>query len=169
MSILRIMNPDSDRDHPNKTGVKFIADRDLSALTKYLRMLGLDCTYDGGLPRTQVALLAALENRILLTRTPFPDTKKVQVIQIKSIDPIQSILQLFRHTSAKDQIQPFSRCLDCNNLLERIQNRQAFEIPKSVRDRDLPLWWCSNCRKVYWHGTHVEKMKQRLECLNLDI
>ena len=36
------------------------------------------------------------------------------------------------------------------------------EVPASVMERKLPLYRCPKCSRIYWHGSHIERMKRRL-------
>jgi uncharacterized protein with PIN domain len=58
---------------------------------------------------------------------------------------------------------PLSRCLPCNGELKR-------RLPVAVRERVPPytfdtqreFWECDGCGRVYWAGTHAERILTRL-------
>jgi hypothetical protein len=54
---------------------------------------------------------------------------------------------------------PFHRCLSCNGTIERIDSRDAVEaVPAKVAAWCNEFYRCGRCGKVYWKGSHVEKM-----------
>jgi hypothetical protein len=61
-----------------------------------------------------------------------------------------------------------SRCMNCGGILERVDK-------EAVRDRIPPktyLWLdeyfiCQSCGKVFWHGTHWQRIRERLQKLSL--
>lgn len=136
-------------------------------------MLGIDCFYDGGLSLTGAICLAAEQDRILLTQKPVAETKRVKVFRIRDQDPTAQLIQIASSFSIDKCIKLFSRCLECNTQLERYSyddnDRHTRimparpDIPASVIKRQLPLFQCPGCAKVYWHGSHVERMIERLK------
>ncbi len=142
--------------------MKFVADGNLSRLAKRLRILGFDCYYDGGMSLIDAINLAAEEQRILLTTKPIADTLKVKSVKIESYDVDEQMRQLSKLFSLADGADPFSRCLVCNVLIVEESDPDPEEVPESVVERGLELYRCPECRRVYWHGSHVERMKGQI-------
>ncbi|MBI5345807.1 MAG: hypothetical protein HZB76_01505 [Chlamydiae bacterium] len=62
---------------------------------------------------------------------------------------------------------PFSRCLICNELLEKVDEKLILEqVPTNTRLYSKNFWYCKNCKKVYWEGSHTDRMKQQLQKMN---
>ncbi len=56
-------------------------------------------------------------------------------------------------------LQP--RCPICNGETERIGKNQAAElVPDFVAISNDDFLKCKNCGKIYWHGTHTEKIDE---------
>ncbi len=146
--------------------LKFIVDGDLKPLVKRLRMLGLDCHYEGGTSIADMIQTALLEDRILITLKAVPDTARLKVLTIHGDDPDEQLRLVAGAFPFRGHIQPFSRCLVCNAMLEDLQpsgDDEEIDIPASVRQRGLPLFRCPQCKRPYWHGSHIKRMKAMLE------
>jgi len=146
--------------------LKFIADGDLKPLAKRLRMLGLDCDYKAGTSIADMIQTALLEDRILITLKAVPDTIRLKVLRLDSNDPDEQLRSVAEAFPFQGHIQPFSRCLVCNVQLEDLQlsgDDEEIDIPASVRQRGLPLYQCPQCKRPYWHGSHIKRMRAMLE------
>lgn len=132
-------------------------------------MLGFDCAYDGGLSLPRAIARAILEERLLLTRRPVAETKRLRVIKIDDSDVEKQILSLELMVGLKSRVQPFTRCLICGELLSSSDPPQfEFELPPRVASRKPMILNCIRCKKVYWEGSHVEKMRERLSRLGFE-
>lgn len=148
---------------------KFIADVNLSKLVKKLRMLGIDCAYKGDYTIMQLFTICANENRILITDKPLPETKRVSVIRLSTSKMNEMLLELGNYITYDELIQPFSRCLKCNVLLTKIKKEDVLdfknikqEIPERIMNSDLQLECCETCRKIFWQGSHFQRMNDEL-------
>jgi uncharacterized protein len=62
------------------------------------------------------------------------------------------------------EIKEFTRCMECNSLLERIEKEKVFNtLPKKVQEWHNEFVQCSGCGKVYWKGSHYEKMRKIID------
>ena len=144
--------------------IKFIADVMVGKLARWLRVLGFDVAYSNVLHDDEIVRLANSENRIILTR----DTGLVarcrsgQCLLIKSGDYKEQIQQVL-HTFDLKQFNVFSRCLECNTLLEDVDKEAVFErVPPFVYLTQDRFATCPSCNRVYWHGTHADEMLKRI-------
>jgi len=58
--------------------------------------------------------------------------------------------------------RPFSRCLVCNTLLKRGNDKLFSDVPPASREVIKEVYTCSGCGKTYWHGSHVARMRCKL-------
>lgn len=58
---------------------------------------------------------------------------------------------------------PFSRCLVDNAPLRPASVVEVVSVPEAARQGDGPLLACPECARVYWPGSHVRRMRARLE------
>ncbi|MDX1486027.1 MAG: Mut7-C RNAse domain-containing protein [Alphaproteobacteria bacterium] len=58
---------------------------------------------------------------------------------------------------------PFSRCLLCNLPLDAAPEATHALLPESAKALAAEATWCRACAKAYWPGSHVARMRRRLE------
>jgi uncharacterized protein with PIN domain len=63
-------------------------------------------------------------------------------------------------------MKPFTRCLECNTTIEEVSKEEIFyKLPPRTREYFNIFWKCSGCGRIYWEGSHYEKMKAFTESL----
>lgn len=144
----------------------FVLDSHLGKLALYLRMMGFDTNYRNDFQDKELARLAILEQRILLTRDrQLLMLKSVQQgYWVRSLDPEKQIVEIIDHFKVSHFIQQFSRCLRCNEVLVPVDKN-------AIRDRLEPktklyfneFKYCTGCNQIYWKGSHYEHMLQFLK------
>jgi len=143
---------------------RFVADVMLGRLARWLRALGYDTLYFHDAPDRRLLAVALAERRRLLTRDVAlaPRAREAGLlVRAEELD-----LQIREVTDACGLAgrRVLSRCLECNGVL-------ASATPEAVRGRVPPytfatcreFWQCSDCRRVFWAGTHVAGILRRLE------
>ena len=153
--------------------VAFLVDANVGRLAGLLRALGLDTAHDPSLDDPALARLAAQEGRILLSRDRLLLRRNAVTYGrlVRAHDPDAQLLEVLRFFGLKPPFAVFSRCLRCNDPL--------VPVPKAeIMDRLLPLTKryftefrrCPSCDRVYWAGSHHERMLERVErvCLELE-
>jgi uncharacterized protein with PIN domain len=141
--------------------VSFIADVHLGKLAKLLRMLGFDCLYHNNYTNQQLINIAAGTGRVLLTRN---STLSRSAFFIESEDAMQQLKQTLTAFPLVGAIKPFTRCIVCN---ESLQSKEKAEVEMLLKRNTAiyynQFWQCKQCQRIYWKGSHYEKMKQQLE------
>lgn len=147
---------------------RFLADRMVERLGRWLRIMGVDCARAGQVPAGQVLERALEENRVLLTR----DTRLARRRRRPPIEFIQSdhlelqLVQVLRAWEIDPVARACSRCVRCNALLGPLAPAEAGpRVPARVVASGAPLAACPVCGRVYWPGTHRARMMRRLEQL----
>ncbi|MDX1601233.1 MAG: Mut7-C RNAse domain-containing protein [Anaerolineales bacterium] len=145
---------------------KFVLDVHLGQLARYLRMLGFDVLYSNDEEDRALARRADVEDRILLTRDRnLLKHKRVHFGRyVRSPDPRQQLLDVMRRYDLLSDIDPFTRCLSCNGLLQEADpNHVESRVPPDARREYDEFQVCQQCGNVYWSGSHVEAMKGLIE------
>ncbi|MCC7201808.1 MAG: Mut7-C RNAse domain-containing protein [Nitrospirae bacterium] len=145
--------------------MRFIADEMLGRLAKWLRILGYDTAYFRHIRDSELLRLSVAENRILLTRdTLFIKRRGLRNFLFISYDkPFEQIRQVVRELSIPYPTEPFTRCVMCNNILEPFTREDACRtVPEYVCKTQDVFGRCSICHKIYWKGTHYERMERVL-------
>jgi len=150
--------------------MKFLCDRMLGTLAKWLRIFGFDTLYAGSnIEDEKLLKLAKDEERILITldKKLIFDARRenIKVFKIISTDINYQLRQVLKNTKIDEKFF-LSRCLLCNNLVEEISKKNVKKIvPKRVFENNKKFWYCKNCNKVYWKGSHFENMIQKIKKL----
>jgi len=146
--------------------MKFVCDDNLGRLARWLRTLGFDTIFDRAITDDQVLSAALAESRTIVTRDHRLAEKTLarQAVLLAATDPLEQVVELIR--AAGLQIDPariFTRCPMCNNPVERVEKEDyTSEIPPYVYRTKDRFTRCSACGRIYWCGTHVDRMKEKL-------
>ena len=145
--------------------MRLVADAMLGRLAKWLRVLGFDTLYwrgdDAGLVRLTVE-----QNRLLLTRdTRLPARLPPgQTLFIENDHYDEQLRQVIEHLGRPPRVG--RRCLRCNVLLEAVE-RAALrgQVPEFVWYRHDRFARCPGCLRIYWEGTHFQRMREAVHRL----
>jgi uncharacterized protein with PIN domain len=150
------------RPHPLRE-VRFVLDNHLGKLAAYLRLLGFDTLYRNDYDDEVLARLSVEERRILLTRDRGL-LKRGDVTHgywVRATDPEQQLIEVIRRFDLGRATRPFNRCLLCNNLLESVSKEEVRErLPPKVREQRVEFHICRSCDRIYWKGSHYQRMAQ---------
>jgi uncharacterized protein with PIN domain len=150
---------------------RFLADANVGRLARWLRAYGYDAAYAAHVDDSQLIGRALAEGRVLLTR----DSGLMQrrVVARGSLPAV-----LLRSDRVDDQLRQvvgelelagdraLSRCLECNVELEPRPKAEVSErLPPHVRATQVRFSECPRCGRVYWPGTHWQRMRERMGAL----
>ena len=146
--------------------LKFILDVHLGKLAKYLRLCGFDTNYRNDYNDPEIICLASLEKRIILTRDLGILKNKLVThgYWIRSQLPEEQLKEVLIRFDLKNMIEPFSRCTECNGVIADVPKTEVMErlLPKT-RQYFQEYKKCPDCDRIYWEGSHFEKMKKNIE------
>jgi uncharacterized protein with PIN domain len=151
--------------------VKFVVDGMLGTLATWLRIAGYDTLFDHSLDDHQLVRLARSEGRILLTRDrELARRRGVRSLLVSSDSLDEQLLQVLAEFTltpdrpfASLEGRPFSRCPVCNEPLRPLDPLAArAKVPPYVAQTQRQFSLCPICQRVYWRGTHWQRMKEHL-------
>ena len=146
--------------------MKLLCDHMLGTLAKWLRFMGYDTAYPGPLDDTELLLLAGREGRVLLTRDKELASRSSGAIRVRSDDLEEQIREVASALRLRI-VDPLSRCSVCNAVLIPARKEDVSDqVPEGVRARHDTFWRCPSCGRVYWQGSHWDKMVERLDHLS---
>jgi uncharacterized protein with PIN domain len=152
--------------------LRFLVDGNVGRLARYLRMAGFDTLYEAAWSETDIVQRAQHEPRVLLTRN-LNLLKRKQIVFgrcIRASDPIGQLREaaaLFAITSLE---KPLVRCLQCNALLQPVSKQTILPRLEPLTSRYFTVFTiCPCCDRIYWHGSHAEKMSGLLAQAGLRI
>ena len=143
--------------------VRFVLDVHLGRLARYLRMLGFDARWRPDARDDEIALTAAAEHRIVLTRDSGLLKRRVVThgYRVRESDPERQLHEVVGRLDLLRLVVPFRRCLCCNALLEDVRKDEiADALPTGVRERHDDFRRCPSCRRIYWAGSHRRRMER---------
>jgi uncharacterized protein with PIN domain len=146
---------------------RFLADTMLGRLAAWLRILGYDAEYFRGADADLIAR-AERDGRILLTR----DTG---ILRRRGVPPHlfirdDRVMAQLRQVIAACHLAPAPtaprRCPRCNVLLEPRTKAEVFDrVPEFVWSHQDVFWGCPTCGRVYWAGSHRQRMDETIRAL----
>jgi uncharacterized protein len=144
--------------------LKFLVDYMLGKLARYLRMLGVDTVYFTKSDLAGLIEKASHEKRIILSR----NTKLKRIDGLLNFvfinddlpdKQLREVLRYFNIHISADLL--FTRCLTCNQKLVVANHEEARrKVPPYIFETNIKFFLCSQCKKIYWEGTHLKKMKE---------
>ncbi len=151
--------------------LKFVLDVHLGKLAHLLRMLGFDSIYHNDYNDDEIRAISSKEKRIILTRDQ--NLLKAKIVThgywLRSTKPLEQVIEIVRRFDLKSSIKPFIRCLDCNGLIKKIKKTKIVPpLPDHVLSCYQEFFQCSICNKIYWQGSHFQKMKEKISLIIRD-
>jgi uncharacterized protein with PIN domain len=148
--------------------MKFIVDNNVGRLARWLRALGYDTLFINPIDDGELVEIARREGRIILTkdtgifRRRLVASREVKAIQVQGDDWREQLAQVVRELRL-DTAPRFTRCLECNALLEvRTRDQVRPHVPPFVYRTQEDFLACPACGRHYWQGTHWQRMRRDL-------
>ena len=159
--------------------MKFICDRMLGKLSRWLRIAGYDTLYvaelgfdikyeDDYMANNYIDRILLTKDKALYNKAISTNRKAYLVISSEVGEQLKELENLgvkFRPV--------MDRCSVCNRFL-RIPKKEEIEsvLKEQGIENDLSelyeLWYCEECKKLYWKGSHWKNMLKFLEKHSID-
>jgi uncharacterized protein with PIN domain len=149
---------------------RFITDRMLGTLTRYLRFMGYNTIsansgFKEGNAKEDTLLLACAEreDRILLTRDAELSRRgKERAVLVRSDDVMEQVQQLVDRGLIVRRLV-MDRCSLCNTSLRMATEDEIAGAEYAPRDKTgLSFFWCRQCNRLYWNGSHTKQLLVRI-------
>jgi uncharacterized protein with PIN domain len=147
--------------------LRFVCDAGLGGLARWLRAAGYDASWLPDAADADVVRQARELRATLLTTDSLMMQRRVLrdgIVPALWLPPtLTKAEQLSLVLREFDLALLPPRCMSCGGELRRVEKEQ-------MRDRIPPRTWrwldeyfaCTRCDRVFWHGTHWEKIRQQL-------
>jgi uncharacterized protein with PIN domain len=147
---------------------RFVCDRHLGRLARMLRTLGFDTLYRNDWTEAQIVAIARREERAVLTGSRAllkrRTVGRARLIRSDLVD--EQTREIVRRFGLAERVRPFARCNRCNGELRPVPKREVLaRIPPRTRAWLEEYLTCAACGQLYWEGTHVERMRARIESI----
>lgn len=142
---------------------RFLCDEMLGRLAHWLRAAGYDTDIaDESVNDRALLAQAVKEKRLFITRdrklTEYRHAPGV-VVLLHSNSMHDCAKELQKYLSINWLINPFSRCMLCNTPLTIAAPSCLEKVPKQSRASVKQLFYCPQCDKFYWEGSHVRRLR----------
>lgn len=152
--------------HPATVPTAFVLDVHLGKLARYLRLLGFDSIHQPDFDDDTLVALSTQQARTLLTRDRqlLMRTALVNATFVRSEEPKQQLVEVVDRLRLRESIDPFVRCLVCNGVVTPVSKASvAPSLPPSVRRRHEKITMCPDCERVYWPGSHHQRLQDLVD------
>jgi uncharacterized protein with PIN domain len=151
---------------PAADAPRFLCDEMLAALARWLRAAGYDAALvPPSAPDPQLIDQARAEQRVLVTRdrTLAAEAKAIRAVLLPEGSLDDQAAALGRALRLDWRLAPFTRCMIDNEPLRPATADEIAAMPETSRNRPGPFRACPRCGRLFWPGSHVRRMAERLE------
>jgi uncharacterized protein with PIN domain len=151
----------------DNSDIKFICDDNLGKLARYLRVGGFDTIYEKSISKSRLIQISLDENRYILTRA----RRLIERTLVRKFflinhdlwsDQLRDVINHFNLQYSSKRM--FQRCLEDNAVIVPVNKtviknlvwQYTYENHDSFRQ-------CPVCKRIFWTGSHITVMKQRLQ------
>jgi uncharacterized protein with PIN domain len=149
------------REQPLRA-VRFVADAHFGGLAHLLRMSGFDTLYDNHYRDEAIEAIAAAQRRIVLSRDRELLKRRgiTHGCYVRALRPADQLREIFARLDLARSARPFTLCLTCNAPLHEIAKDRILErLPPLVRAHYERFSTCECCGRVFWEGSHWQRMR----------
>jgi hypothetical protein len=150
----------ADAPHP----VRFALDVHLGKLASLLRLAGFDAVVVA--EDVDLANTAARDARVALTRDV--GLLKRNVVRhgywVRHTDPESQLAEVLERFDLVDRMNPFTRCVRCNVAVVPVSAEAVSDrLPPRTRACFREFHTCPLCGRIYWQGSHYDRLRRLLE------
>ena len=140
----------------------------LGSLARWLRFFGYDTLFpEPGPPDRELAELARERGRWLLTRDHELASVGPRTVLIRSDGLEDQLAEVFSRLDLQPEATlENARCSECNAEFEQVSKEDVAEVvPPHVLATAPRFRRCLGCGRVYWPGTHTERILERMAAI----
>lgn len=154
MTVRLRQNRTDSRNSEGFSPPAFDVDGMLGALAKWLRILGFDAAFPCKAPS---------RGRLYVTVRRIAGRSDTIIVEDR--DPLEQLKQVLQTTGISPDPELFlTRCLICNVPVHDISREKAEgRVPEEVLQIATIFNECPKCGRVYWEGSHNERIRRRLQ------
>jgi uncharacterized protein with PIN domain len=151
--------------------MKFVTDRMLGKLSRWLRLFGYDTLEINKQENEDDTLLAVAEKegRILVSRDRALVRKAIKrgigTYLVQSSEIMEQLREMQEEFGISIEPQ-LDRCTLCNSVIRKVKPEEMeivrakdYVYPDRLRE-GTEFWLCNNCGQVYWQGKHWENIME---------
>ncbi len=132
----------------------------LGKLAKYLRFMGYDTFYPpSSMSDEEIIRIGREEGRVIITR----DRELAHLgngVFVESDNYEEQLRFMIKKFNLSTE-NMLSRCSICNTPLVQVPKEKVRDkVPEYVYEHTNEFYLCPNCGKIYWYGTHTERIEE---------
>jgi uncharacterized protein with PIN domain len=142
---------------------KFILDVHLGTLARYLRMLGIDSLYKNDFTKDEIVKISLENKRAILTkdRNLLKRNEITHGYWVRNDELVKQAKEVIERFDLVSSVKEVSRCMECNSILIPVDKKEIENVlPPKVKVQQNEFNRCPACNKIYWKGSHYERMKK---------
>lgn len=147
---------------------RFVIDVNLGRLARLLRVLGFDVWWSSDADDQTLADISLDQRRILLTRDRGLLKRRAIThgLFVHSQQPEEQTLEVMRRLDLRRRVAPFTRCVRCNGRLATVAKEQVIDHLEPLTRRYYDEFsQCTECGRIYWAGSHFERLTSLVDGL----
>jgi uncharacterized protein with PIN domain len=145
---------------------RLLCDEMLAALARWLRAAGHDTALaEPGAPDAALVQRCREEGRVLVTRDrSLAGARAVVPAVLLMTEDLDDQARALAERLDLDWLKaPFTRCMMDNAVLRPATAGEIAALPGQTRTLSGPFRACPVCGRLFWPGSHVRRMTERLE------
>ncbi|MFL6087719.1 MAG: Mut7-C RNAse domain-containing protein [Mycobacterium sp.] len=147
---------------------RFVIDVNLGRLARLLRVLGFDVWWSSDADDQTLADVSLGQQRILLTRDRGLLKRRAIThgLFVRSDHPEEQTLEVIRRLDLAQRLAPFTRCVRCNGRLVAVTKDEVIDhLEPLTRLYYDDFSRCTDCGRIYWRGSHRQRLVSFVEGL----
>lgn len=144
--------------------LRFLLDVHLGKLARYMRLCGFDVFYDPAFADdNDIIALSLDEKRVVITRDTglLKNGKVTRGYWLRSSRPDDQLKEILSRFDLFGRIALFTRCMECNSVLEKVDKEMIeAKLMPGTRKYFNEFYLCRGCDRIYWKGSHYNRMKE---------
>ena len=135
----------------------------LGKLAKYLRFMGYDTFYPpSSMSDEEIIRIGREEGRVIITRDR-ELAHRGNGVFVESDNYEEQLRFMIKKFNLSTE-NMLSRCSICNTPLVQVPKEKVRDkVPEYVYEHTNEFYLCPNCGKIYWYGTHTERIKEKIK------
>jgi len=148
--------------------MRFVVDRHLGHLARWLRTLGYDAFFQVNASAEMLrAELSKGDTVFVGTGSTFAQTLGAQrTIRVPKDDLAAQLRNVCSELPEPPTALMFTRCVICNvSVVPVPKDAVRGSVPDAVYASNERYTRCPSCERIYWEGTHTARLRSRLALL----
>jgi uncharacterized protein with PIN domain len=95
---------------------------------------------------------------------------KLETVLIKSSDIAIQLSELNSILNIYKQMELLTICSECNVEIVAVNKESILsQVPEAISKTHKQFWQCPKCKRVYWEGGHIVRLKAKLRQMGVPI